>query len=1084
MSALPWCCALLCVGLTAAAWGQLEAPPAAFETTPWPAEGEELAANPPAFVWIPAEPADAYQVEYSRDRDFPPDATITAQTPWLIHVPQKALASGRWYWRWRPAGSDETSPIRSFVIREDAVVVPFPDVAEMLEGIGTSRPRVIVQADGLAHARAWSAETQEVWLAKLKASAQRVLAEDLTPEPEFLPPRGDPARGPAYTQAFRAMRPVYSKMNGLAMGYLLSGDEETGQAARRMLMNFVSWDPEGSTSLRQNDELGTEFVRMCPRAYDWIYPTLTDAERAECRRVFEIRMREMYSRWHDRPFERHPYESHNMGYYLPDLTEACLAMAGEMDVEEMLRYCLSQLWSPFYPGDDGGWQEGPPYWGWIMSVVCRLYGIVERATGVPISSRSSMRNAALYKIYGNPPWSKMSPFGDGQAKPAGGGTTMLELAALYNDPHALWYADYMNTRLSGLNALMFDASDIEARSPMDLPQSRCFFSTGEACMHTALWSGASDVQVLLRSCPFGGISHAYADQNTFVLDAWGEPLIIASGYYPYYGHPNRVNWSIRTRASNSILVNGEGQPKPWNWDAKGKISRFVTTDGADYAVGDATLAYPGLLKRYLRKMLFVRPLQTGGPTLIAIHDDLLAEKPSSFQWLLHSLEEMDVNTQAQQVTIKRGEAACRVSYLMPEGLAFTQTDQFPPDAEVDEPNQWHLTASLDEAADARQSLIVIEPYRAARGERPLDTQQIEGESCVAALVTDGDVRHLLLFGTGDVARVPSLDVVTDAEAVAVTMRGDEVLGFFAAGATKLTVGDTALVDSQARADASSVITAGEPLALDAKPLFQIGDDAPVPMTVERYPMVRQVRCTAEAPVGGHYEIVLRGRATTDRPCPVTIVAGGSEATWVPPSGDDRAEFVTDAISLMVGARIAIMFDGATGGACEIEQVTARRVYNHNLLPNSSFEEVGGDGVPASWRPGTITNGAKCTLASAPEGRTGDRCLQITCTKAGGDFGATLRWPGVAPVDFDRRFRVGVWVRNGTDSRVGIQVTNRTWKFHQTTGKPSGCAEWTETASEFVLPAGEDLSNLRLHMSADAGGAVMFADDAFLIELAP
>ena len=63
MSALTWCCALLCVGLSAAVWGQLEAPPAPFETTPWPAEGEELAANPPAFVWIPFEPADAYQVE-------------------------------------------------------------------------------------------------------------------------------------------------------------------------------------------------------------------------------------------------------------------------------------------------------------------------------------------------------------------------------------------------------------------------------------------------------------------------------------------------------------------------------------------------------------------------------------------------------------------------------------------------------------------------------------------------------------------------------------------------------------------------------------------------------------------------------------------------------------------------------------------------------------------------------------------------------------------------------------------------------------------------------------------------------------
>ena len=35
-----------------------------------------------------------------------------------------------------------------------------------------------------------------------------------------------------------------------------------------------------------------------------------------------------------------------------------------------------------------------------------------------------------------------------------------------------------------------------------------------------------------------------------------------------------------------------------------------------------------------------------------------------------------------------------------------------------------------------------------------------------------------------------------------------------------------------------------------------------------------------------------------------------------------------------------------------------------------------------------------------------------------------------------------------------------------------------------IPAGEDLTNLRLHMHAEREGAVMFADDAYLIELPP
>lgn len=211
-----------------------------------------------------------------------------------------------------------------------------------------------------------------------------------------------------------------------------------------------------------------------------------------------------------------------------------------------------------------------------------------------------------------------------------------------------------NVRPAGLEAFLWDVSDLQPRPPMDRPQSQCFFSVGEACLHTALWSSQENVQFLFRSCPFGGISHAFADQNTFALDAYGEPLIIASGYYPYYGSPHHIQWTRTTAASNSLLVNGQGQPATWNWDAKGEIRRFARSAHADFLVRDATRAYPGLLQRYLRRVLFVRPLQTGGQTLIALQDDLAAEKPSTFQWLLHACQRMAIESEAGRVWIERG----------------------------------------------------------------------------------------------------------------------------------------------------------------------------------------------------------------------------------------------------------------------------------------------------------------------------------------------------------------------------------------------------------------------------------------------
>jgi len=42
----------------------------------------------------------------------------------------------------------------------------------------------------------------------------------------------------------------------------------------------------------------------------------------------------------------------------------------------------------------------------------------------------------------------------------------------------------------------------------------------------------------------------------------------------------------------------------------------------------------------------------------------------------------------------------------------------------------------------------------------------------------------------------------------------------------------------------------------------------------------------------------------------------------------------------------------------------------------------------------------------------------------------------------------------------------------------------ETALDFVLPAGQDLTHVRLHMSAAAEGATIRVDDVSLIELPP
>ena len=744
-----------------------------YQTTPWPSAGARIQENPPCFVYPSRRSMKGYLVEYSTNRLFPPQKTVQLESPYMLACPQQPVRPGSYFWRWRPLDEGRWSLVRAFTVSKDTAITVSPDIKILVDRIRGVHPRLYVPSSGLAELRDQAKRTfgGTRWLKNVHMYAQRMSKKKLLSEPAFLPPRGNPRRQALYQKTFRTTRPFFREMARLAEDYLLTGDELSGREAKRRLLHIVAWDPLGSTGINQNDEPATEIVRYCSTVYDRVYSLLSAKEKQQCLKCLTIRMKAIMERWRKRPFEKYPYESHNMGYFLPDMLVASLALAGDAPVEEMLRYTMLQFWSPFYPpfgGDDGGWSEGPGYWCWSTAVVARMYKLVESVARIPLHERSTfMRNTARFKLYANPPYFKMSPFGDGQAGGARGGTTMLMLAALYRDPYAKWYAEWQHAKLQGMNALLFDASKVHAKSPYDLPQGHAFYGVGLVAMHTVLPDPDSNVAMLFRSSPFGSISHSYADQNTFYLDVYGEPMIIASGYYQLYGSPHHSQWTWTTQASNSVLVNGKGQSRR-DWNAKGRIALFQNTPAGDYAVGDAAAAYKGRLKQFDRRIVFLRPALTGGEAIVVIRDDLAATRPSTFQFLLHALNKMYVTTDKQRVTFQNHQSRCRVEFLAPTELTFTQTDQFSAKPVHKAPNQWHLTVSTTEPKVKTHSLIVIQPYRRGHQEELLVAEPVKGQGCVGVRLNDGIRTVTVLYRTDFNAQSVSLgDIVTDGQAASV-----------------------------------------------------------------------------------------------------------------------------------------------------------------------------------------------------------------------------------------------------------------------------------------------------------------------------
>lgn len=773
---------LLCAGrwLGAAVPRFPEVEPKPYTVTCAPAEGSRSLLDPPAFVWLPVAGAKEYILEYSRARDFPAGQTSVVTVPRTIHVPRTTLGAGQWYWRFgvddAKAGGRVFGAIRGFQVAGNAEPVPFPDVRAVIARLQGVRPRNYIRADDVRRFRELAAGPLAGYVAELKRECAAYVGEPMLPEPAF----------PNVRAQRMIHRPFNAGMFACASLYVVTGDEVYGREARRRLMHVAGWNPNGSTSLFNNDEAGAELVRVMSRTYDWIHPLLSEEDRRTIRAVLAVRIPQVFKALVDKPFEVRPYESHAMDYYVGDLLESSLALAGELPVAEMLEYVLLQLWSPFFPpygGDDGGWAEGPGYWQWSAATFLRNFTLVKQNCGVDLTRKPWLQNTAYFKLYANPPYAKMSPFGDTQEAGVKVATRprvslysnatdiMYKLGVVTGNPYALWYADQIESRPFGVERFMYhQPGDDGGKPPADLPQARCFDDVGLACLHSNLADGRENVYLLLRSSPFGSISHSYADQNAFALFAYGEPMAIASGYYDGYRSPHHSGWTWQTKAANSVLVDGEGQPAR-DWDARGRIANFATNEFAHYAAGDATAAYKGRLNRFLRHVLFLRPAAPGDEPVIIMLDEIESPKPSTYDWLLHSLEEMSIDAPARSVHLRRGSARTAVKFLEPRELAFSQTDQFSvkPGGEGMS-NQWHLTARSAKPDTAGRFVTVLMPHREG-GEGALPEARLldRGAGWIVVELAGPTTRRLGAFRTGPASRTPlKLDgFETDADVAAV-----------------------------------------------------------------------------------------------------------------------------------------------------------------------------------------------------------------------------------------------------------------------------------------------------------------------------
>ncbi|MEO7598732.1 MAG: heparinase II/III family protein [Opitutus sp.] len=620
---------------------------------------------------------------------------------------------------------------------------------------------------------------------------------------------GDPTpskRTSDMADRWRAVQDTCGIVSGVAEAasvcWLVTDDARYLAKAKAFLLGACTWhfSPDwrqgavvGATDISYNDEAHFRLWRKLPLVYDQIRSELNPEERAQVLAHFRERGARNAKWLADEgaidSVRRNSLDGNSSSHpvrFMPMTGLAGLALWDDVpEAHEWWTSAYTFYRDQFTPwgGDDGGWAEGNAYWRGTFEHAVFQDALL--AIGDPSAYASAFwQNTPYFALYHVQPY-RHTIFGD--ASNAGHfnlepvvADAMEYFGRVQQNGFFVRYAQLgtdsrprpSQKGLAGLDRgyptaaefllRNFVASNLPNPPPHDLgdlPPYRYFSDVGWVSLHSALGQPADDIQITFKSSPYGSFSHSHADQNAFILNAYGEGLAINSAYREFHNSPHHREWTRQTISKNALLIDGVGQ-KAQSKTATGKITRFETTHRTAWTTGDATAAYQaaqadkGRVQRVTRDVVFI------DQRYVVLRDRVTLTTPGKLSWLLHAERTIDWQPEHQRVLIV-GHAATLTTQLIAPGMTWTGrvTDRFP--VPVDPKyakgeaggeyvtgnwsNQVHFTAESTEPAREFTVYAVMWPERGTNAVALGAVPAADGTLCIQR--PDGKIDRIRLTDT-------------------------------------------------------------------------------------------------------------------------------------------------------------------------------------------------------------------------------------------------------------------------------------------------------------------------------------------------
>ncbi len=384
-------------------------------------------------------------------------------------------------------------------------------------------------------------------------------------------------------------------------------------------------------------------ARMLAAVYDWLYPALSKRERDRIRgallekAITRVRGNAEYHWWAE------SYRCNWSPICWAGLGTASLALMTEdpnlrdlvAESHNRVILALNEI------GEDGGWQEGCGYYRKGIHGMNFFADPLKRLSGGKFNLYAHPKIAAnpiSFLLANTVTPKRLLVTADSGANRAGTSHIWNKLAEETRSPETAWFRNFMFGDASDIFDLIWPRASVKPALPVWT--SRHFRTIDWAVMRSSFTDPEKPV-LLAKAGMHDDPHHGHLDCGHFVI-YWKNREYIRDIGSPEYDELffDEARWTYPQAAGighNIILVNGEGQipgkhkDEPWQEGVGGKILEFRAGNSRDYALVDASNAYP---KRELRS--WRRHLALEKPEITVVLDEVESARGAEIEARFHS----------------------------------------------------------------------------------------------------------------------------------------------------------------------------------------------------------------------------------------------------------------------------------------------------------------------------------------------------------------------------------------------------------------------------------------------------------------